>query len=561
MGCRAGGTYSDRVSTASSRSPDDIDLRQVASTLRRAALPILLLTAAASAGTYLLSGHRAPTYQSVSSVIAVQDNVRNALINNTLVTAPPLPQGAVEEATHSRGVVTRITRIVARSGLPDELKRTIGTSLTRELGSQSFRRLTVRARLDQQQSGVYELRASAETPQAARVLADAAVQALLDWDLSRAQEGVKRARASLEGQLNDLTARIAQTPPGSVDAQSLIAARGQVLQNLSQVSVFERAASGTLSLVSEANEPTRPASPHPARDAALAGLLALIVGSGAALMTDALRRRVKEPGDLMALGVPVVGQLPKLTREQLRRGIIENARAGALYESIGFARVNLMGLMREKTGGAAHVFAISSTSPGNGKSSVTAALAKSLSQADLRVLIVDLDSYRPTQQRLWSRPMVHWKPLPGAFRDAAAPSTLASALQRPELATALEVDDGIDLLPAADGSRRADLTMPVMHPRLHALLHQWAAGYDVVLLDTTPMLSVSDTLAVAPATDGIVMVVESERTPIADLERVLQNARVAGAPIVGFVLNKSARLRSDYGYYSLPLTDLAHPRG
>ena len=72
---------------------DQIDLRQVFGTLRRYA-PLLILTPVVVAGAaYLLSSRQAPVYESSASIIAVDSNAQNSLINNTLVTAPPLPQG------------------------------------------------------------------------------------------------------------------------------------------------------------------------------------------------------------------------------------------------------------------------------------------------------------------------------------------------------------------------------------------------------------------------------------------------------------------------------------
>ncbi|MFC6665040.1 Wzz/FepE/Etk N-terminal domain-containing protein [Deinococcus radiopugnans] len=97
---------------------DQIDLRQVFGTLRRYA-PLLILTPLVVAGaTYLLSSRQAPVYESSASIIAVDSNAQNSLINNTLVTAPPLPQGAVEQVLHSRSLVATIVDKLEKSDLP-----------------------------------------------------------------------------------------------------------------------------------------------------------------------------------------------------------------------------------------------------------------------------------------------------------------------------------------------------------------------------------------------------------------------------------------------------------
>jgi len=121
--------------------PDEIDLRQVFSTLKRAALPIVGATLLVGGATYALSRQQPKMYASVSSVLAAQDASQNTLINNTLVTAPPLPQGAVDEAIHSRSVVDDISNRLQTSGLDAGLIAHIESDLTREIASQKFKRI------------------------------------------------------------------------------------------------------------------------------------------------------------------------------------------------------------------------------------------------------------------------------------------------------------------------------------------------------------------------------------------------------------------------------------
>lgn len=526
-------------SESRSKSTDDIDLAQVFAVLRRQALPLLLAPVLVGGATYALFKRQAPTYEAVTSVMAAQSDNSNSVLSSASVTAPQLPQGAVEEVVHSRQSVERMLALLKTSTLPDQVKASISEELKNELASDKFSRVTVKARLDTQQRGVYELRASAQSPEAARVLATAATQALLDWDIDRARTGVGRARKNLQAQLKNISARLAAVPAGSVEAQSLIAARGQLILNLSQATVFEEGAVGNLTLLAEANAPRTPVAPKPTRNAVLAAILTLFAGAGLALLLDSLRRRVRSTADIIALDVPAIGELPRMSRAR-RAETTTAATAGVLYEPTGFIRVNLSTAVPQTPS----LFAISSARPGEGKSTVVAAVAESYALAGKRVLVIDLDVHRPTQQEFWNVGGRPWVPLPGAAEGHQ--TTVVQAIEHPEQASAVDVGRGIHLLLAGEVGRRAASLLNT--PGLPELLRQWATGYDVVLIDTPPLLSVADAFVIAPHTDGLVLVVESNETSVPEVQRVLQGARTSQVKLLGIVVNKVRRGQQGYGY-------------
>lgn len=534
------------MQTPPPRTPDadQIDLRQVFGTLRRYAPWLLLTPALAAGGAYGLSKLQPPVYEAATSVIAVDNDAQNSLINNTLVTAPPLPQGAVDQIVHSRSLVNDIIAGLKKTGMSPVLIQKIGQDLRDELARNSFSRFKVRARLDQQQRGVYELRARGETPQAAQQLAQVGVEALIAWDNNRAKQGVVRSRESLQAQLRDLNTRIQATPGGSLERQSLIAARGQLLQNLSQMAVLETAANSTLVLVAEPVEPRVPVSPRPVRNAALAGLLALFLSAGGALLTDSLRRRVNSPEDLLALGLPVLGQLPLLRRRDAGESFVEASQSGPLYEGIGFLRINV----QSSRPGTHRRMVVSSSYPGEGKSSVTAALAQSMGASGLKVLVIDADLRRPTQAKVWALERGSRLPLPGTDPTLPPAATLGEIFLRPEAGYVTRVAENVDLLPAGAPLRGAAPPTLLNQPAFRTHLERWSDGYDFVLIDSPPMLSLPDTLAVAPLTEGVMLVVEAGKTRLSDVERTVQNARVANVPILGIVLNKMSRSSSAYYY-------------
>lgn len=519
---------------------DGVNLAQVLSTLRRHWLPLLLAPLLVGGLTYAALSQQPPIYQAGTSLMSAAPDNSNSILSGASVTAPQLPQGAVAEVVHSRSTVKRIKTLLKRSPLSSELQSKIVTDLENELSSGSYKRLSVRARVDQNQRGVYDLQASAETPEAARVLASAATEALVDWDLQRAREGVARAKRNLQRQLVNLNAQIAAAPTGSVEQQSLIAARGDLALSLSQATVLEDSARGNLTLLAEANAPSQPVAPKPLRNAILAALLALFAVAGLVFLLDALRRRVRSASDLLDLGFPVIGELPRL-RKTGRSQIPALARSGSLYEPIGFVRVNLA-MATPKT---PSVIAFSSARPGEGKSTLVTATAAASAANGQRVLVIDLDLHRHIQGEFWDVSGRPWVGLPGAVE--AAPSNILHAIENPTQASVLDVENGIHFLPAGAAARRGVSLLST--PEFPVLLHQWAQAYDIVLIDTPPLLALADALVIAKHTDGMVLVVESGETSVPELERVQRDVRNSGVKVIGAILNKVSRSQQGY-YYS-----------
>ncbi len=527
---------------------EQIDLGRMWKSIQRYVPFIIAISLAAGAVTYLYSSNQPKVYQATSTVVATNSEIRNTSVGQGTISAPALPDGAVNEAVHGSILVASIIEHLRKSDLPKKDISTLVKTLQDELSYDAFTTIKVTSKIDTYYlMGTYSLSAVAGTPAAAKELANATVTALLEWDVGRATIRVKKARVSMERQVKVLDSRIVQAPKDSIERETLIKARADLVQQVAQAGVLEQSVSGTLTLISEAAKPLAAVAPQPRRNALLATMVAFLLLVGVAIVRSTVGRKVSGDEDIMDFGLSVMGSLPKLTNKQLELGIPLAVKSGVLYESVGFLRVNLVSSVNTH---AHRRYVISSSRPGEGKSSVTASLAMSLASSGLKVLIIDADMHRPTQHVIWSvlpsskKPL---QPLVGAINPSNPAVDLPSALERPEAAHAINVFEGVDLLPA--GKARRDTSAIINHPQMEYLLDRWSSDYDYILIDTPPMLALADTLSLAKYTSGVLMVTEADQTRLAMLERTLANARLAQVEVIGVVINKISRRSQGYYYY------------
>ncbi len=494
---------------------EEVNFPRLFTTLKRSALPIFGASLLAAGGAYLLSERQTPVYEAVSSVIAVNGNGGNSVLNSTLFTAPTLPPGAVEQALHSSGVVEDIIQKLSASKLPQANVSNLQRRLRDELAQNKFTAIQVQAETDAQQTGIYEISGRASTPMAASTLANASVAALLQWDQIRAQAPLVKARNSLQQQLSVVNGQLSGggTNLSASERQVLIAKRARLQQTQAQFDGISQVAAGTLSVVGEAVEPSQALAPRPLRTAVVAGIVALLAAVGGVLLLDALQRRIHGEQDLASLGVPLLSRVPRLRSRELGRGWISAASGGALYESAGFLSLNVLSQL-PVSDSPRHVV-VSSPRRSEGKSSVTMVLAAGLSAGGHRVLVVDADSHGAMQNRLWG---------------SSAPKVTREGMGDVQVKAA---GDRVDVVPASAGG--SGVAQPA------SSFKNWDAAYDVILIDTPPLLTSADAVALAAQSDGIVLVIEAGVSSAADVESALATAQTAGVRVIGTVLNKAGR--------------------
>jgi polysaccharide biosynthesis transport protein len=287
-------------------------------------------------------------------------------------------------------------------------------------------------------------------------------------------------------------------------------------------------------LVDPPSPSTTPIQPRPPLIIGVAAVLGLFAGLAAALLLEQFRRRVETPADIAELThAPVIGRLPRtraLSRSDARL-IWELTGEVGLQESYRGLRTNLEFL----TGGSRQMMLqVTSPEQGQGKSTVVANLGIAFAQIGVETIIVDADLRRPRQHSLF-----------GVDNREGLSTMLALGNTQPTL-----MGTGVDnlwLLPS--GPVPPDPT-EMLHVRLPGIMDGLREQHALVLVDTPPLLPVSDARLVAPLVTGVVLVVGAGSQRPTALAAALERLHLVNASIMGIVLNKSGQ-ESDApgGYY------------
>ncbi len=304
------------------------------------------------------------------------------------------------------------------------------------------------------------------------------------------------------------------------------------------------------------------ASPSPAKKvwplltlAALAGfvLSGLLLGWGLAYLADATATSLRTPEDVQrCLRLPVVGSVPPLSR-----GPVRPAAQGApvlhpllcAYHRSRSAEAEAFRAVRTalyfSSAGEHKVLQITSPGTGEGKSLLAANLAVSMAQSGKRVLLIDADMRKPRVHKLF-----------GVQAERGLSSVLRGEADPPEAVQEGPVP-GLWLLPC--GPLPSNPSELLSAPRFEELLNLLRDQYDFVLVDTPPLLSVTDPGAVAPRVDGVLLTVRLARKGRPAAERAKEVLGTLGANIVGVVVNGSDPFKSagaaGYGYLDTPVDE------
>lgn len=297
-------------------------------------------------------------------------------------------------------------------------------------------------------------------------------------------------------------------------------------------------------VLAPAQLPADPSSPDVLRNLALGLALGLLLGAGVALLRHVLDTKVRSDQDVRALtDQPLLGAIAFDDAVPSHPVMVADQPLSAPAEAIRRLRTNLQ-FVGVASGSKSLV--ITSSVPGEGKSTTAINLAVSLADAGSRVVLVDADLRRPS--------VAEYLGLEGR---AGLTSVL---IGRADVEDVIQPwrDSGLDVLPS--GQVPPNPSELLGSPAMVELLAKLEASYDIVLLDTPPLLPVTDATILTKLVGGAVMIVGADRIHKAQLAESLETLETASARLHGLVLNKIARRDArpyayENGYYSSKVTE------
>ncbi len=295
------------------------------------------------------------------------------------------------------------------------------------------------------------------------------------------------------------------------------------------------------------NQPSRdltPVAPKLSQSALLGLAAGLLFGVGLAALAELSDKGFRSPADIRSrLGLAVIGHIPPIrTNLPIEENLdLEPTVVSALrpksVEAEAYRGVRTA-LYFNAAGSTHQMIQVTSPSQGDGKSTLAANLAVSIAQSGKRTLLVDCDMRRPRVHRVFHLPEAG----PGLSAVIGGTVPLSAAIQR-------TVIENLSLLPC--GKKPQNPAELLTSPNFSDLLDRLKADYDYVILDTPPVLAVSDPSAVAPRADGVILVfrMTSKVRPLA--ERAREQLTQIGANIIGVVVNGAGRSNDgSYGGYA-----------
>jgi succinoglycan biosynthesis transport protein ExoP len=288
-------------------------------------------------------------------------------------------------------------------------------------------------------------------------------------------------------------------------------------------------------IVDKAETPRAPISPNRTRNYQLALLIGLAVGMGLTFLFENFDNTVRTPEDVKALNLPFLGMIPAVAPAAgttTARPAALRYPEGPVAEAYRVVRTNLL-FSSVVEGGRALI--VTSSNPGEGKTTTTANLAISLAANGAKVLVVDADLRRPTLHQ--------------HFNISKTPGLSDVIVGKRQISEAIQSVRGkaLHLLPCGyiPPNPAELLGSTVMRDIVRAL----KTRYDWVLIDTPPVLAMADTPVLCPFVDGIILVVASEASTRPAIQRAIDQLSSVGGTITGAVLNKVDLKRNSY-YYS-----------
>lgn len=289
-------------------------------------------------------------------------------------------------------------------------------------------------------------------------------------------------------------------------------------------------------------------SPIMERFLGMGALLGALFGLGIGYLIEMADRSFRKPEDIIReFGVPIMGHIPFITEQRLKAAP-EDSKFDRSAVSVHLPRSRPAEAFRairtavcfSALGGEHRVISVTSPAAGDGKSTLALNLAISLAQSGKKTVIIESDLRRPKVHKLT-----------GADNKTGVVDALRGTLSLDDVIQRTQVPD-LSVIPC--GPRPKDPAELLARPEYERFLEDLRARFDYVIVDTPPVLAVTDPAGVAARVDGVIVCMRLSRHTRELGKRTIESLRDIGATVAGIVIN-GVEERDAYGYGNYRYSD------
>lgn len=504
-----------------------IDLRKNLALIFHWLWLIALAVIMAGGAAYFVSQHMTPIYQSSTTLLINEAPANKTTEYNNILTSERLAKTYAEMIV-KRPVLDEVIWRLSLGYWPEQLAEMISVTPVRDtqlititVESANMNHSTAIAnalvvvfteQLQESQSSRFS--ASKENLQKQITESEAQIAKIRDeMDAARDRDEIAR----LETRLNQYEQINANLVMGYEQIRTTEA------QSASNVEQIEKAVNNPI-----------PVRPKTVQNTLLAALMGMVLAVGGVFLFDALDDTIKSPEDIQnKLHLPVLGAIPCFEEPEDGQPISQSAPRSPVTEAFRSLRLNIQ---YSSVDAPLHTLIVTSPAPSEGKTTVVSNLAVVMSKTGKRVTVLDADmhcprvhssfkvNFQPGLSSLFLSPLCH---LNGTFQETRIESLyVVSAGELPP--------NPSELL----GSKK-----------MSEIISLVVEKSDLVIIDTPPILSVTDATVLAPQVDGVLLVVKPGATKISMLTALVEQLHRVGARVIGVVINGVDKKNRRYGYY------------
>jgi capsular exopolysaccharide synthesis family protein len=365
--------------------------------------------------------------------------------------------------------------------------------------------------------------------------------------------GLRSRISSLDNRINELRREMEKYPALGADEQRLTAEvqtaqqlYGTLLGELQRARIAESSEGGYVTVIDNAMQPFSPVSPNRRRIFLTALIFGSILGLGAAVVLENLDDSVKSPDEVREqFGLSVVGTIPGIKDSDLpgengaevaRRLATHFDPRSPVAEAYRSLRTNLAFARAHE---AMRILVLTSPGPADGKSTTVANLAITFAQQGQRTLLIDGDLRRAVLDKMFKVP-----------RSPGLTDVLVGRQRLHDVVHPTEIEH---LSVVGSGPFPPNPSELLGSSAMRDVLRDAQTEFDVVLIDSPPLLAVTDAAVLATMADGAILVIRVGATAKAAVRRAVAQLQTVHGRVVGAVLNdvdlRSGAFSGSYGYY------------